>query len=120
MNTFITFTSTVVLSLIAANAAHAGDPGSAPKSRTVQFADLDLSKLEGAVTLLGRIRNAAQSVCSAHRGGTSLRDKQQYAACVEFAMSNAVATVDRPVLTQYVISHTSIKPEASIKVAADR
>ena len=120
MNTFITFTSSVVLSLIAANAAYAGDPTSAPKSLTVQFADLDLSKLEGAATLFGRLRNAAQTVCSAHRGGASLRDKQQYAACTEFALSNAVARVDRPVLTQYVIDRTSIKPTASIKVASDR
>jgi UrcA family protein len=57
MNTFISLTSTAVLSLVVLNAAYA-DEG--PKSLTVQFADLDLSKDEGAAALFNRIKGAAK------------------------------------------------------------
>ena len=116
MNTFISLASTAVLSLVL-NAAHAEE---APKSLTVQFADLDLSKDAGAATLFNRIKGAAKKVCSAHSGGTTLRDKQQHAACIEFALSNAVARVDRPELTEYVTSRYSIEKKAPVKVASGR
>lgn len=120
INAFITLAGTVVLSLIAVNAAQASDTPDTPKSLTVQFADLDLSKPEGAATLFGRMRSAAQNVCRAHQGGTTLRDKQSHEACVEFALSNAVAKVDRPVLTKYVVSRSSGKRKAPIQVASGR
>jgi UrcA family protein len=116
MNTFISLASTAVLSLVL-NAAYADE---APKSLTVQFADLDLSKDAGAATLFNRIKGAAIRVCSAHGGGATLRDKQRHAACVDLALSNAVARVDRPELTEYVISRYSIEKKAPIKVASDR
>jgi UrcA family protein len=116
MNTFTTLASTALLSLVL-NAAYAEE---APKFLTVQFADLDLSKDAGAATLFNRLKGAASRVCSAHSGGTTLRDKQQYAACVEFALSNAVARVDRPELTEYVVSHYSSEKKAPVKVASDR
>jgi UrcA family protein len=117
MNTFISLASTAVLSLAFLNASYADE---APKSLTVQFADLDLSKSEGAATLFNRIKGAAMKVCSAHSGGTTLRGKQQHAACVEFALSNAIARVDRPELTDYVASRASSKTKAPIKVASGR
>jgi UrcA family protein len=117
MNTFISLTSTAVLSLVVLNAAYA-DEG--PKSLTVQFADLDLGKDEGAAALFNRIKGAAKQVCSAQSGGMTLRDKQRYSACIEFALSNAVARVDRPELTEYVISRYSTEKKAPIKVASGR
>lgn len=116
MNTFTSLASTALLSLVL-NAAYAEE---APKSLTVQFADLDLSKDAGAATLFNRLKGAASRVCSAHSGGTTLRDKQHYAACVEFALSNAVARVDRPELTEYVVSQYSGEKKAPVKVASDR
>lgn len=116
MNTFISLASSIALSLVL-NAAHADD---APKSLTVQFADLDLSKDAGAATLFNRIKGAALKVCSAHSSGTTLRDKQQHAACVEFALSNAVARVDRPELTEYVTSRYSIEKKAPVRVTSAR
>ena len=116
MNTFISIASTALLSLVL-NAAYAEE---APKSLTVQFADLDLSKDAGAATLFNRIRGAALKVCSTYRGGPTLRDKQQHAACVDFAMSNAVARVDRPELTEYVTSRYAIEKEAPVKVTSVR
>jgi len=116
MNTFISLASTLVLGL-AVSAAYADE---APKSLTVQFADLDLTNDAGAATLFNRIKGAAIKVCSAHSGGKTLRDKRQHAACVEFALLNAVARVDRPELTEYVTSRYSIEKQAPVKVASDR
>jgi UrcA family protein len=116
MNTFISLVSTVVLGIVV-NAAYADE---APKSLTVQFADLDLSKDAGAATLFNRIKGAAMKVCSAHSGGTTLRDKQQHATCVDFALSNAVARVDRPELTEYVTSRYSIEKKEPAKIASGR
>ena len=116
MNTFISLASTVVLGLVL-NTACADEP---PKSLTVHFADLDLSKDAGAARLFNRIKGAALRVCSGHSGGTTLRDKQQHAACVEFALLNAVARVDRPELTEYVARRFSIEKKAQAQVASRR
>jgi UrcA family protein len=116
MNTFISLASTVVFSLVL-NAAYADE---APKTLTVQFADLDLSNDAGAATLFNRIKGAATRVCSAHSGGTTLRDKRQHAACVDFALSNAVARVDRPELTEYVTSRYSSEKKAPVRVTSAR
>jgi UrcA family protein len=116
MNTLISVASTAFLSLVL-NAAYADE---APKSLTVQFADLDLSKDEGAAALFNRIKGAAKQVCSAQSSGMTLRDKQRHAACIEFALSNAVARVDRPELTEYVISRNSTERKAPVKVASGR
>lgn len=116
MNTLIGLASTVLLSLVL-NAAYAEE---APKSLTVHFADLDLNKDAGAATLFNRIKGAAIRVCSAHSSGNTLRDKQQHAACVDLALSNAVARVDRPELTEYVTSQYSVEKKAPAKVASER
>ena len=116
MNTFTRLASAAVLGL-ALNAAYGEE---APKTVTVQFADLDLSMDAGLAMLFDRMKGAATRVCSGHRGGTTLRDKQQYAACVDFALSNAVARVDRPELTDYVTSLHSAQKKAPAKVASRR
>jgi len=74
----------------------------APESRTVNFADLDITRIENAAVLFTRIRGAAKSVCDGYYSSRDLVRKQQYAACYRTAMSNAVAKVDEPVLTDYV------------------
>jgi UrcA family protein len=116
MNTFTRLASTAFLALTL-NAAYGEE---APKSLTVQFADLDLNKDAGLARLFDRIKGAAERVCSAHSGGTTLRDRQQYAACVEFALSNAIARVDRPELTEYIVSRYSGAKTAPAKVATSR
>jgi UrcA family protein len=104
--------SATILSLAMLNAAHAA--GTAPKSQTVQFADLDLNKAAGAATLFNRIRGAAHAVCGGYPSGTTLRDQQHHAACVSFAVSNAVARVDEPMLTQYVANRSVSGRQATI------
>jgi UrcA family protein len=115
MKIFTILASAAMLGLFVTNAAHSAEP----KSVVVQFADLDLSKAEGAATLLNRIKVAARKVCSDFEGRAPEK-KQQHAACVEFALSNAVASVDRPMLTTYAAGRSSIKRNASVPVASGR
>jgi len=116
MNTFTSLASSALLGLFLSS-AYADD---APKSLTVQFADLDLSKDAGVARLFDRLKGAARKVCSAHSGGTTLRDQEHYAACVQFALSTAVARVDRPELTEYVVALHSAEKKATTKVASRR
>jgi UrcA family protein len=71
----------------------------------VRFADLDLSKVNGAASLYSRLRHAAAIVCSP-LDSRSLIVATQYRACVNQAIDRAVASVDRPMLSQYHESHT--------------
>jgi UrcA family protein len=75
--------------------AHAGGYDSAElkpgPSRTVRFADLDLSKKEGAETLYERIRAAARSVCYGE-------STEFGAACRATAVNEAVAGVGNSLL----------------------
>lgn len=77
---------------------------------TVQYADLDLDRKPGVTALFQRIKGAAQQVCRDHDGKT-LVEKRTYAACVASALSIAVARIDRPMLTDYVVQQTG-KPVA--------
>ena len=83
-------------------AAHALEPTAASTTNQsvtyrVGYGDLDVSKLKGAKTLYLRIRNAAETLCeSAATWGKKAGD-----ACVQKALSDAVARVDAPLLTTY-------------------
>ena len=97
MKRFITLASTYILGLATLIPCQAEE---APRSRTVQFADLDITHVEGAAALYSRIRRAARSVCDGYNSMELVR-RQRYIACYETAVSNAVAEVNEPVLTAY-------------------
>jgi UrcA family protein len=71
----------------------AADPGA--ESRTVKFADLDMSNPSSAQVLYRRIRAAAQVVCSYHFFLTDT-DKAQ---CVRDATADAVTKINQPALS---------------------
>jgi UrcA family protein len=71
----------------------------------VRFPDLDLSKIDGAATLYSRLSSAATIVCNSLRS-RDLGIAAQYRACVAQAITNAVASVDRPLVSQYHESRT--------------
>ena len=71
----------------------AADPSAA--SRTVKFADLDISNPSGAHVLYRRIRAAAQVVCSYYFFATDT-DK---ARCVRDATADAVTKINEPALS---------------------
>jgi UrcA family protein len=71
----------------------------------VRFPDLDVSKLDGATTLYNRLRQAAAIVCSPLES-RNLGMAARYQECVDQAIAGAVASVGRPMLSQYHASHT--------------
>lgn len=97
--------SATLLALLGSHSAIAVDLGDEPRSIVVQFADLNLDSPEGAARLLWRIRSAAERVCA--NPAKSLEKKMQEKACIKFAVANAVATVDRPTLSRYVMVRPS-------------
>jgi UrcA family protein len=70
-------------------------------SVTVHFEDLDLTNVQGAAMLYGRIKNAARNVCRPLEPGPSLELLRPYAACMNQALTHAVAYVNRPTVTAY-------------------
>lgn len=76
----------------------AADSFAPPLQVTVKFADLDISRSQGATVLFGRIRAAAESVCSPLDHGGPL-DKTGFASCVKKSIADAVTSVNAPALT---------------------
>jgi UrcA family protein len=74
----------------------------AARKEVVPFRDLDLSKIEGVTKLYGRISHAARDVCDP----LETWYPQKYRACVDKAIADAVAKVNRPLLSQYHQLHT--------------
>lgn len=104
MKTF-TLACTVALSFTTLSLAHAADD--AIPTRQVRFGDLDLSRTEGKAALYGRLVSASQSVCQKLDPSLSSHNlllKDQYRDCVQKAIVNAVANVNRPEFTAYVAS----------------
>ena len=105
----ITISAAIVLGFSAA-AASAGTSNSrfvsdGVNQYIVRFTDLDLSKADGAAVLYSRLRQAAAIVCSPLQS-KRLGMATQYQVCVDHAIAGAVASVDRPMLSQYHSSHT--------------
>lgn len=82
----------------------AADPSA--ESRTVKFADLDLSNPSGAHTLYRRIRAAAQVVCSYYFFATDT-DK---AGCVRDATADAVKKINQPALSAVYNANAAARP----------
>jgi UrcA family protein len=101
-----TLTSTLAAALLALAATHnaaASDDG--PKQQVVKFADLDLSKPEGAKALYTRLSKAARQVCSGLEG-RRLDEIHRYRSCVSESVGNAVAAVNQPALTDVHLAQT--------------
>jgi UrcA family protein len=73
------------------------DSSDVPRS-TVKFGDLNISSPRGAAVLYGRIRAAAEKVCSPYdRSG--LESKMRLNACIDKAILGAVTRVNNSALT---------------------
>jgi UrcA family protein len=70
----------------------------------VRFPDLDLSKIVGAAVLYSRLRQAAGIVCGSLQS-RQLAMNAQYRACKDHAVAAAVASIGRPMLSEYHESH---------------
>jgi UrcA family protein len=71
----------------------------------VQLSDLDLSKIDGAAALYNRVSYAAAIVCNSLRS-RDVGIAAKYRDCVAQAIAGAVASVDRPLVSQYHESRT--------------
>ena len=76
-----------------------GGPSDDVQSITVGFADLNVSTPSGAASLYGRIQKAASLVCGAQPSNVELARAQDWQACYRSAVSNAVASANKPTLT---------------------
>lgn len=82
----------------------------------VRFSDLDVSKTEGATALYARIRHAARIVCAPSES-REMGLAAIYRACMEESIANAVAKVDRPLLSQYHQARTKGGKGAPLQLA---
>lgn len=97
-------------------AAHASTPSEEVQSVTVQFADLDLDREAGMAALYLRIKSAARRVCDQL---SYAQPGEIYPVCVNRAASEAIARINRPMMSEY-FEQRSGKPvkTAPISVAA--
>jgi UrcA family protein len=84
----------------------------------VQFADLDLTRSEGAAVLYHRLAAAAKTVCVS-LDGRDLASQMRFKGCVETAIGSAVAKVDRPALTAYYKARTNGR-NATLQIAKNQ
>ena len=114
--TFVAFAALSATML--AGVTQAAGFGDDPPKQTVSYQDLNLKSDAGIKVLYRRIQNAADQVC----GNTDTRDLQVTSAkraCIERAISNAVAAVNSPMLTQVYLAKSGSRPR-SIPVAQVR
>lgn len=68
-------------------------------SRTISYADLDLSQPGDAHRMLRRLRNAARDLCGERGGIIPLWERRDLRACEAEALAGAVAGLDAPTVT---------------------
>jgi UrcA family protein len=95
------FTTTMMIFALALEfqSAHAA-PSENVSSVVVHFGDLDLSRSEGAMVLYRRLKVAAETVCAPLEDRDAERHLS-FKACVQSALTTAVAKIDRTALTAY-------------------
>ncbi len=87
----------------------AADSFDSPLQVTVKFADLDISRSQGAAVLYGRIRTAARNVCSPLDRGDPL-ENIEFNSCVRQSIADAVSAVNAPALTAVHAAKTGGTP----------
>jgi UrcA family protein len=90
----VAFTS--VVCLLGASQASAGAPSTA-RTVSVNYRDLNLSTIEGAITLYERLKGAARTVCDGPMTGVAAY--QEWRSCYDAAIADAVSKVNNPLLT---------------------
>jgi len=119
MKTFTLITTAFILSGSILCSVKAAVPSDVPTA-VVKFGDLDTTRPAGKQELYRRLSKAAQAVCSPMDGAFGFRAlvTPQYEACVDKALTGAVARINRPEFTDYVASRTQKSDHAGIRLAA--
>jgi UrcA family protein len=90
-----------------------------PPQVIVKFADLDLSTSRGAVALYGRIRGAAEDVCS--RMYISTEAYRRYKnSCLQKVIADAVNKVNEPALSAAFASQYGVSAPVVLAAAGTR
>jgi len=96
----------------------AAAPSANVKSINVAYRDLDLTREEGAHTLLRRLRAAADAACGPAPDIRDLSARSNYETCRQGALAKAVEDVHAPLVAS-LYGHQDPKGATSI-VVADR
>jgi UrcA family protein len=91
----------------------------APAHMTVSYADLNLNSDAGIAVLYRRLRHAARQVCG-DWDTTSLSRGLEAMACINKAMSQAVAQVNSPMLTSLYEAKTGKPAQKETTLAQAR
>ena len=98
--------------------ARADMSDNSPKQVLIHYADLNLTSSPGVSVLYGRLRSAAQAVCTPLNGKDAER-ALAFKRCVADAMSSAVTQVDQPALSAYyrakLQGRNAITPETTAR-----
>jgi UrcA family protein len=119
MKNFTLITTTLVLCgsflSIAKAAPHADVP-----TAVVKVGDLDTTGLAGKKELYRRLSRASRAVCSSleDQSGSNARIAHLYEACIDQAISGAVAQINRADFTNYVASLTHKPDSTETRLAA--
>jgi UrcA family protein len=83
-------------------AAESARPASVSSaSKSVAYADLDLTTAQGIATLYGRIERTASELCGPAVVTGSRLESTQHRSCVRRAVAETVEKLDRPALSVY-------------------
>jgi len=96
-------TRMLLLSIVAMAASPLATAGSLVivKSEVVRYDDIRLISAVGAAVLYGRLHGAAERVCGGPIDSLQVGQQKRHRACVDDALSQAVADVNSPVLSKY-------------------
>jgi len=99
-----TMTLALAATLSLASGMASAQPGHTPASEegariVLRYPELDLTREQGARTLIGRIQLAARAACGAEPSPLSLGEYQAFRRCVSQATSRSVTRVDAPLVT---------------------
>jgi UrcA family protein len=118
MKKFALITTALVLSGSIFSIAQAAPPSDVPTA-VVKFGDLDTTGSAGKEQLYRRLTQAAHAVCrSLDPSGSVARLAPLYKACIDQAVSGAVAKIDRADFTDYVAMRTAKPARAGIQLAS--
>jgi len=97
---------TIIITLAAAlglsaAAAQAADAFNTPRTQVVRYDDIDLMRSQGAAQLYARLHHAAKAVCGGGPHVKNLRQRFAHEACMQYALTDAIAKVDSKVLSAY-------------------
>ncbi len=119
VNRFRTVIATALFGAVASSFAvlpAAADSFDAPQV-TVKFGDLNISNSQGAAVLYGRIRAAAERVCSPY-DESGLEAKMRLSACIDKAIFGAVTKVNAPALS--AVYSTKTGKEVPMRLASTK